>query len=182
MKIFFWKKKQKKQRQSLICLKNCEMNNFLATLELCTFYINHKKVKFMAINCRGRTNVKYFMQTHVFQFCKDTAKVSSRTLLKRTTKSTHFIPAQKKTPILSNEHQTNKYKRSQNLTSKHRAIKICKLQRLFQKMWKRSNLIFQKISYFLLQSSFLSIYLHKSIHKKWTFPLRIYLVNVNISP
>ena len=42
-------------------------------------------------------------------------------------------------------------------------------------------MIFQKISYFLLHSSFLSIYLHKSMHKKWTFPLRISLVNMNIS-
>ena len=36
------------------------------------------------------------------------------------------------------------------------------MQRLFRK-------IFQKISYFLLQSSFLSIYLHQSIHKKMNF-------------
>ena len=34
------------------------MNNFLAMLELCAFYIEYKKVKFAAINLRGRTNVK----------------------------------------------------------------------------------------------------------------------------
>ena len=38
------------------------MNNFLAFLELCAFYIKFK-VKFMAINFRGRTNGKTFMQT-----------------------------------------------------------------------------------------------------------------------
>ena len=88
MKKFFLKRN--KQRQSLICLKNCEMNNFLAILELCAFYIEYKKVKFTAINFRGRTNVKYFMQTQVLRFCKDTAKVSSLPLLKITTKSIHF--------------------------------------------------------------------------------------------
>ena len=49
--------------RSLICSKICEMNNFLAIQELCAFYIEYKKVKFIAINIRGRTNVKYFMQT-----------------------------------------------------------------------------------------------------------------------
>ena len=29
------------------------MNNFLAILELCAFYIEYKKVKFMAINFGG---------------------------------------------------------------------------------------------------------------------------------
>ena len=58
-------KKKIKQRQFLICSKNCEMNNFLAILELCAFYIEYKKVKFTAINFCGRTNVKYFMQTQV---------------------------------------------------------------------------------------------------------------------
>ena len=62
------------------------MNNFLAILESCAFYIEYKKVKFTAINFRGRTNVKHFMQTQVLQFCKDTAKVSSLYLLKTTTK------------------------------------------------------------------------------------------------
>ena len=46
------------------------MNNFLAILELCAFYIEYKKVKFTAINFRGRTNVKYFMQTQVCDFVK----------------------------------------------------------------------------------------------------------------
>ena len=30
-------------------LKNCEMNNFSAMPELCAFYIEYKKVNFMAI-------------------------------------------------------------------------------------------------------------------------------------
>ena len=41
---FFWK--MNKQRQSLICLKSCEMNNFLAILEFCAFYIKYKNAKF----------------------------------------------------------------------------------------------------------------------------------------
>ena len=53
------------------------MNNFLAIRELCAYYIEYKKVKFTAINFRGRTNVKYFMQTQILQFCKNTAKISS---------------------------------------------------------------------------------------------------------
>ena len=40
----------------------------------------------MAINFRGQANVKYFMQTQVLRFYKDTAKVSSLALLKITTK------------------------------------------------------------------------------------------------
>ena len=67
-----------------------------------------KKVKFTAINFRGRTNVKYFMQSQVLRFCKDTAKVSSLPLLKEATKSTYFLPAKKRIPILWIELQTNK--------------------------------------------------------------------------
>ena len=69
------------------------MNNFLALLELCAFYIEYEKVK--ATNLRGRACVKYFMQAHLLQFCKDTAKVSSLPLLRITTKSTHFLPPKK---------------------------------------------------------------------------------------
>ena len=58
-KLFF----EKKQRQSLICSKNCEMNSFLAILELRAFYPEYKKIKLTAINFRGQTNVKYLMQT-----------------------------------------------------------------------------------------------------------------------
>ena len=71
------------------------MNNFLALLELCTFYIQFKKVKFTAINFRGQTNVKHFRQTQLLRFSEDTAKVSSLPLLRITTKSTHFLPAKK---------------------------------------------------------------------------------------
>ena len=67
-----------KQRQSLICLKSCEMNNFLAILEFCAFYIAYKiHAKFTGINFRGRTNVKYFIQTQLLQFCKDTTQIYS---------------------------------------------------------------------------------------------------------
>ena len=41
------------------------MNNFLAMPELCAFYIEYKKVNFMAINFCDGTNVKYFMQTQL---------------------------------------------------------------------------------------------------------------------
>ena len=63
----------------------------------------------MEINFRGRVSVKYFMQTQLLQFYKDTPKVSSLPLLKISTKSTHFLPAKKteKIPILF-ELQTNK--------------------------------------------------------------------------
>ena len=97
--------------QSLICLKNYEMNNFLAIPEFCAFYVEYKKVKFTAINFRGRTNVKYFVQTQLLRFCKDTAKVSSLPLLKITTKSTHFFPAKKKIPILWIKLQTDKIRK-----------------------------------------------------------------------
>ena len=58
------------------------MNNFLAILELCAFYIEYKKVKFMAINFCGRTNAKYSMQTQLLLSHKDTAEVSSLRWLK----------------------------------------------------------------------------------------------------
>ena len=102
VKSFFLK--INKQWQSLISSKNCEMNKFLAVLELCAFYIEYKKVKFTAINFRGQTNVKYFMQTQLLRFCKD----SVLPLLNITTKSTHFLPSKKKIPILWTKHQTNK--------------------------------------------------------------------------
>ena len=100
--------KRNKQRQSLICLKNCEINLFLATLEFWAFCIEYKNVKFKEINLCDRTNIKYFMQTQLFQFCKDTSKVSFLPLLKIITKSTHFLLAKKKIPILWIELQTNK--------------------------------------------------------------------------
>ena len=84
------------------------MNNFLAIREFGAFYIEYKKVKFTAINFRGRTNVKYFMQTQLLRFCKDTTKVFSLPLLKITTKSTYFLPAKKKIPMLWIEIQANK--------------------------------------------------------------------------
>ena len=70
-KIFL---KRNKQKQSSISLKNRDVDNFLAILELSAFYIEYKNAKFTGINFRGRTSVKYFMQIQLFQFCKDTAK------------------------------------------------------------------------------------------------------------
>ena len=49
------------------------MNNFLAILEFCAFYIEYKNEKFMGINFWGRANVKYFMQTQLLLFCNDNA-------------------------------------------------------------------------------------------------------------
>ena len=96
----------------------------------------------MAINFRGRANVTYFMQTQVLRFYKDIAEVSSLPLLKLTTKSIHFLSAKKKTQkrpssgvlrkrcaenMLQDNNTMNvkqiKYNRSQNLLSKHRAVK-----------------------------------------------------------
>ena len=140
------------------------MANFLAILELelCAFYIKYKKVKFIVINFRGRTNVKYFMQTQLLQFCKDTAKVSSLPLLKIITNSTHFFQC-----CRLNFKQI-KYKKPQNITSKHRAAKNLETAKtffvFFFYFFDSKN--FSKNKFFLLQSSFLSIYLHKSIHKK----------------
>ena len=106
--------KRSKQRQSLISLKNYQMNNFLEILEFFAFYIEYKNAKFTGIfkiHFRGQmlnTSVKYFMQTLLLRFSKNAAKVSSLPLLKITTKSTHFLPVKKKIPILWIELQTNK--------------------------------------------------------------------------
>ena len=52
---------EKKQKQSLICLKSCETNNFLAVLEFCAFCVEYNNEKFMEINFRSRANVKHFI-------------------------------------------------------------------------------------------------------------------------
>ena len=59
------------------------MKNFLAILEFCASYIEYKNAKFTGIDFRGRANVKYFMQTKLLRFCKETTKVSSFPLLKK---------------------------------------------------------------------------------------------------
>ena len=41
------------------------MNNLLVILELNTFYIEYKNIKFKVINFSSHTNVKYFMQTQL---------------------------------------------------------------------------------------------------------------------
>ena len=95
------------------------MNNFLAILEYEHFTSSIKKkykrkYKNHGNKFFGRTNFKYFMQTDLLQFCKDTVKASSRPLLNITTKSTHFLPAKKKKPILWIELPTNKIQRVPN--------------------------------------------------------------------
>ena len=49
--------------------------------------------------------------------CKDTAKVSSLSLLETTTKPTYFLPAKNKIPILWIQLQTNK--NTKNLKTLH---------------------------------------------------------------
>ena len=75
------------------------MNNIFAILELCAFYMEYKNAKLTEISFRGRNNVKYFMQTQLLRFCKDTAKVSSIFLIKTATKSTDFLPAVKRKKV-----------------------------------------------------------------------------------
>ena len=67
-------------------------------------------------------------------FVKIPQKVSSLPLLQITTQSTHFLPG-KKIPILWIEPQI-KYKRSQNLTAKHHAVKNWQTAKTF---WKNVN-------------------------------------------
>ena len=83
------------------------MNNFLATLELCAFYIEYKKVKFTTINF-GVEPILNILCKHRFCDFVKIPQVSSLPLLKITTKSTHFLPAKKKILILWIEIQTNK--------------------------------------------------------------------------
>ena len=73
------------------------------------------------------------MQTQLLRFRKDTAKVSFLPSLKTTTKSTHFLPAKKKIPILWINFKQIKYKKSQKLTSKHQVVKILKITKTFSK-------------------------------------------------
>ena len=75
------------------------MNSFFAILELCAFYIVYNNAKLTEISFRGRNNVKYFMQTQLLRFCKDTAKVSSIFLIKTATKSIGFLPAVKRKKV-----------------------------------------------------------------------------------
>ena len=94
--------KRNKQRQSLMCSRNCKVNNFKQYWSYVYFTSS-----ITATNFSGRTSIKYFfMQTQLLRFCKDTAKDCSLPLLEITTKSNHFLPA-KKIPILWIELQTN---------------------------------------------------------------------------
>ena len=69
------------------------MNNFLAILELCAFYIECKKVKLTAINFSGPTNIKYFMQTQFLRFCKGT-KIFYPSLVKNNYQINPFSPCE----------------------------------------------------------------------------------------
>ena len=108
------------------------MNNIFAILELCAFYMEYKNAKLTEISFGGRNNVKYFLQTQLLRFSKDTAKVSSL-LLKTFTNSTHFLLAKRKIPILWTELKQIKYKKSQHLASKHRAVKNLEIAKTFSK-------------------------------------------------
>ena len=79
------------------------------------FTSSKTKGKFTKINFGGRTSVKYLIRTQLLRFCRGTAKVPSLPLLKTTTKSTHFLPAKKKIPVLWIELQTNKIQRVSKL-------------------------------------------------------------------
>ena len=70
------------------------------------------------------------MQTQPLQFRKKTSKVSSRSLLKVIPRSTYFLPAKNKIPILWIELQTRK---NQNFTSKHQAVKNLQIAKTFPK-------------------------------------------------
>ena len=85
------------------------------------------------MNFRGQTNVKYFIQTQLLQFCRDTIKVSSFPLLKITTKSTYFPLQRRRYQYCGLNFKQIKYKRSQNLTSKHRAVKNLQIAKTFSK-------------------------------------------------
>ena len=106
------------------------------------------------------------LNKQVLRFCKDIAKVFSLPLVKITTKSTHFLPPKKKIPILRIELQTNKIQSLKTLHQTTSGKTFANFKDFFEKCELRSNIIFQIISYFLLRSSFLSIYLHKLMQKK----------------
>ena len=73
------------------------------------------------------------MQTQLLRFCKDTAKVSSLPFLKITTKSKHFLLAKKRYQYCGLNFKQINYKRSQNLTSKHLAVKYLQIAKTFPK-------------------------------------------------
>ena len=91
----------------MICSRNCAVNDLLAIPELCTYYIEYKNIKFKAINFSGQTNFKYFMQISFCDFVKIWQKFLPLPMLEITTKSTYFLHAKKKIPILCIELQTN---------------------------------------------------------------------------
>ena len=137
------------------------------------------KVKFMGINFCGQANVKYFQQMQLLRFYKDTTKVSSLPLFKITTKSTNFLCVKKKTQKQLSRLGLRK-SCSENLQQIYRRTPMPKCDfnkfanelywnHTFSKIVNKEATIFQKISYFLLHSSFLSIDLHKSMHKNELF-------------
>ena len=83
------------------------MNNFLAVLELGTFYVDYNKnVKFKTINFSGQTNILCRRS-----FC-DIVKIPQKFLLlpmlEITTIPIYFLPTKEKIPILWIELQPNK--------------------------------------------------------------------------
>ena len=131
VKNFFLKRN--KQTGSLICLKIAKWIIFSDTGVICILHRVQKGIKFMAINFRGRTNVKCFMQTQLLRFCQDTGKVSALPLLKVCTKWTYFFPARRRYHYCGLTLKQIKYKRPQNLTSKKQAVKNLQIAKTFSK-------------------------------------------------
>ena len=89
---------------------------------MCILHRGRINVNLTQINFCGRTNVKYFMQTQLLRFCKDTAKVSSPPLVKIL--DLHIFSLRRRIyEYYGLNFKQIKYKMSQNLTSKHRTVK-----------------------------------------------------------
>ena len=94
-------------------------------------------------------------------------------MLKITTKSTHFSLQRRRYQYCGLNSKQIKYKRSQNLSFNHRAIKSLQIARIFWKMWIKKQHYFSNYKLFSSSQQY-SVYLHKSMDGKWTFSLRIY--------
>ena len=88
--------------------------------------MEYKKVKFTANRFGGSTNAKRFMQAQLLRFCKDAAKVSSVALLRITTKSATY-------QYCGLSLKQIEHKKSENVTSKHRAVKSLQIAKTFSK-------------------------------------------------
>ena len=73
------------------------MNNFLAVLEFCAFYIEYKNAKLTGINFVVELMLNILCK-HSFSYFVKISQKFLPSLVKITTKSTHFVPAKKKIP------------------------------------------------------------------------------------